>query len=121
MEKEKIREFMECFNKEEELQEKAKAAMEAFTGDRKDEKAVFEAVLAPIAKEEGYAFTYEDMAELAKGASEDELSEEELMLAAGGEGMCPVVIGFGYGSGTCDSVGVGACYIFGVGFGTYWK
>ncbi len=116
---EKVKEFMELINKDEELQKKVKAAAEFYTGDKADEKAVFEAVLAPVAKDKGYDFTYEELAELAKRVSDSELSEEELTMAAGGNGCC-MIFGLGYNKGK-GSDGAGYC-AGGLGFGWgYWE
>jgi alkylhydroperoxidase family enzyme len=84
MAQENVKKFMELLNNDEELQKKMKAATESFAGDKSDEKAVFDAVLAPIAKEAGCEFTFEDMKELANASDDDEISEDEAATAAGG-------------------------------------
>ena len=110
---EKAKEFLELINTDEKLQEKINEAAKAFTGDKKDEKAVFDAVIIPVAKEAGYEFSFEDAAEIVKDAGEGELSEDELKKAAGG-GFCMVIggstkrdVGAGLGFGACKYVGVG--------------
>ena len=121
MAQEKAKKFIEILNKDEELQKKVKAATEAYTGDKTDEKAVFDAVLAPVAKEAGYDFSFEDMIELAKSSGEGEISDDEAAAVAGGKAGC-----FIFGSAYDDpSVGVGddglgACSSFlGIGFGVW--
>ena len=89
MAQENAKKFMELLNSDEELQKKMKAAKEAYTGDKSDEKAVFDAVLAPIIKEEGFEFTLEDMNELAHEFGAGELSDDDAAAAAGGEWWNP--------------------------------
>ncbi len=84
MSQENAKKFMELLKRDEELQKKMKAATESFTGDKTDEKAVFDAVFAPVAREAGYEVSFEDMEELAKASGDDELSEDEAAAAAGG-------------------------------------
>ncbi len=122
MSQENAKKFMELLNTDKELQQKVKTATEAYTGDKTDEKEVFDTVLAPIAKESGHEFTFEDVEELAKAAQDDELSENEVAAAAGGgkPSFC-IAIGF---NGVWEDVGTGdfgcgACYGVGVGFG-WW-
>ncbi len=61
MSQDNAKKFMDLIRNDVELQKKVTAAMDVFTGDSKDEKAVFEAIIAPIAKEAGYDFSFEDM------------------------------------------------------------
>ena len=89
MTQENAKKFMELLNRDEELQKKMKAAMESFAGDKSDEKALFDAVVAPLAREAGYEFTFEDMNELANASGEGELSDDEVAAAAGGEWWNP--------------------------------
>ena len=129
MAQENVKKFMELLKRDEELQKKVKEATEAYTGDKTDEKAVFDAVLAPIAKEAGYEFSFEDAEELAKTSGDDELSEDEAAAAAGGgwrNNAC-FIIGFTVDTdsweivnetivGDCIYFGAGACKGIGVGF-----
>ncbi|MCR5399500.1 MAG: Nif11-like leader peptide family RiPP precursor [Lachnospiraceae bacterium] len=117
MTQEKVKEFIELVNKDNDLQKKVKAGMDAYTGDKTDERAVFESVLAPIAKEAGFDLSYEDMVEVAKSSGDGELSDEELAAVAGGDGVC-FIIGGGFGAGSGGS-GVGACDVIGFGFGKW--
>lgn len=84
MAQENAKKFMELLNRDEELQKKMKAATESFTGDKTDEKAVFDAVVAPIARKAGFEFTLEDLKKPASASGDDELSEDEAAAAAGG-------------------------------------
>ena len=129
MSQENAKKFMELLKRDEELQKKVKEATEAYTGDKTDEKAVFDAVLAPIAKEAGYEFSFEDAEELAKTSGDDELSEDEAAAAAGGgwrSNGC-FFIGFTVDTdsweivdetivGNCIYAGAAACRGVGVGF-----
>ena len=129
MAQENVKKFMELLKRDEELQKKVKEATEAYTGEKTDEKAVFDAVLAPIAKEAGYEFSFEDAEELAKTSGDDELSEDEAAAAAGGgwrNNAC-FIIGFTVDTdswevvdetivGNCIYMGAGACRGIGVGF-----
>jgi len=111
-----IAKFEELLRSDEDLQAKLRAATEAFDGDKSDEKAVFEAVLAPLAAEVGLGFTYDELAEY--GADARELSNAELESVAGGYSGC-VIIGGGalddpdacikdfFGAGTCHYLGIG--------------
>ncbi len=78
--------FEEEVMKSEELQKRLMDAARSFDGDRTDEKAIFEAVIFPIARDIGMEFTYEEAAE-SKDTSEDrELGSDELKAVAGGHG-----------------------------------
>ena len=70
MAQENLKKFYEKVNGDEELQKKIKALADSYTGDKSDEKAAFEAVIAPIAKEAGYEFTYEEAMEAAEEAED---------------------------------------------------
>ena len=115
MSQENAKRFMELMNEDEGLQKKVKESTAAYIGDRLDEKAVFEAVIAPSAKEVGLEFSYEDMVAFAEEAGEGELSEDELSMAAGGVAHC-VIIGGGTGKSWKKGHGGGACKYVGVGF-----
>ena len=120
MVKEDAKKFMELLNTDEELQHKVKAATETYAGDKADEKAVFEGILAPIAKEAGYEFTFADAEELAKSSEDVELSDDDLGAVAGGAGGC-FLLGFSsLHSECCDDYGSGLCSGIGIGVGI-WK
>ena len=121
MVKEDAKKFMELLNTDEELQHKVKAATETYAGDKADEKAVFEGILAPIAKEAGYEFTFADAEELAKSSEDGELSDDELAAVAGGGGGFCYIVGFSsLHSECCDDYGSGLCSGIGIGVGI-WK
>ena len=80
MAQETAKKFMEQLAGDKALQEKLAAALNAFAGNKSDEKAVIEAVLAPIAKEAGFDFSYEDTVAAVDGLVED---FEELLHLAG--------------------------------------
>ena len=113
--------FRELFLSDESFQEKLRKAAEAYTGE-KDEKAVFENVLVPVAREYGLSATFDEFKEFAgpfsRGA-DDELSEDELSLVAGGKGdgvFACAGPGFGAGS-TSERDYVDPCFVFGMGIG----
>lgn len=109
-----VRKFEELLRSDETLQEKLRAATEAWEGSRDDERAVFEAVVAPLAEEVGLPFSFEEAVEFAKG--DQALSLDDLDEAAGG--FC-LAVGVSEGLGACakmKSTGATACGGIGVGF-----
>ena len=110
--------FEDLLRSDEGLQAKLRAATEAFEGDTADERAVFDALIAPLAAEAGLPFTFEEATEPATTGRE--LSDAELDAVAGGYNAC-VVIGGGEeleDPGACIDkfFGAGACKYIGVGF-----
>ena len=108
--------FEELLRSDEALQEKLRAATEAYAGDASDERAVFEAVVAPLADEAGLPFTYEEAQETASGS--EELSLDDLDAAAGGTTGGCFIVGFGDGAKGCtggEHSGGTACEVVGVG------
>jgi len=107
--------FEELLRSDEALQEKLRAAAEAYTGDASDEQAVFEAVVAPLAEEAGLPFTYEEAQKLASGSEGPSL--DDLDAAAGGGGC--FIFGGGDGKESCgsDRFGATACMSGGPGIG----
>ncbi|MBR4754495.1 MAG: hypothetical protein IK054_04840, partial [Lachnospiraceae bacterium] len=72
---------------DEALQRKLEERTDAYEGDPADERAVFEAIILPLAKEAGFELSYEDMTSLAdnkKGKRGKMLTDDELMMVAGG-------------------------------------
>jgi iron complex transport system substrate-binding protein len=63
-----VMKFEELLRSSEELQAKLRSATEAFAGDKTDEQAVFEAIIAPLAEEAGLPFTYDEAKALAADA-----------------------------------------------------
>ncbi len=101
MSKENVIKFEEKVMQEKELQEKLEAAAKAYEGDKTDEKAVFEAVIVPVAKEAGLEFTYEEAIETKKEVQEGEIDLKEMKaVAGGGLGIC-LFAGYGKGAGGC--------------------
>lgn len=110
--------FEKLLREDETLQAKMEAAFRAFDGDKSDERAVFNATVAPLAAEAGLPYTFEEAMELTQAR---DLDEGELEAMAGGS-FC-FIIGGGHdndsntvdtengvgvtGFGTCDYVGVG--------------
>lgn len=115
-----VKKFEELLRSDESLQEKVRAAIDAYEGDMQDGSAIFAAVVAPLAAEAGLPFTVDEAREFAQG--DREISLDEVDAAAGGDGMC---IGFGFGgldtmdADACESIevdfGAGACVAVGVG------
>ena len=124
MAKADILKFRELLLTDADFQEKFKKAAEAYTGE-KDEKAVFDNVLVPLAREHGLSATFEEFKEYAASFSrgaDGELSEDELSQVAGGKGsggkglfVCAIMgAGFGNTGNPNDNcffigMGVGAC------------
>ena len=69
------------------------AAFKSFTGDRKDQQEVYDSIIAPIARKNGFEITFEE-AKSFMYTSEDvpaegiELTDEELDQVAGGWKCC---------------------------------
>ena len=90
---ENAKKFMELVASDEALQRKLAERTEAYQGDLRDERAVFDAVTGPLAKEAGFDISYEDMLNLAdnknnkKGKLGKKLSDDELLMVAGGAGQ----------------------------------
>ena len=119
MAKDHVKEFEKLLVSDEKLQAKLRAAMDAYTGDKRDEKAVFDAVISPLAEEAGLPFTFEDAKDYA--SENRELSLEEGDAAAGGVVTCIIVgsvIAPGGTEGVCgkNEEGIVACNYVGVGF-----
>ena len=112
-----VEKFEELLRSSEGLQARLRAATEAYEGDKADERALFEAVVAPIAAAAGLPFTYDEAREVA-------LNDSDLEAVAGGgdgmygeaDGTC-LVIGFGIGGDACSSkrAGAGGCLSIGIG------
>ena len=111
-----VERFEELLRSDEGLQAKLRAATDAYEGDRSDERAVFDAVVAPLAAEAGLPFAFEE----AKAAAEDgaTLSDAELDAVAGGGCFIFGLGGGSDGANACSdkSSGAGACAGVGVGF-----
>ncbi len=96
MSRENIMKFEEKVMKDEELQKRLETAAKAYAGDRTDEKAVFDAVIAPIAREAGLEFSFEEADEVRKMAENGELELNEMQEVAGGSVLPSRHGNFGY-------------------------
>ena len=125
MAKENAKKFDQLLVSDENLQAKIRAAMDAYTGDRRDEQAVFEAVIRPLAEEAGLPFTFEDAKTCVE--EEGEISLEEGDAVAGGEGACFFIgavdkpeVGYCETYKNNEQLGGAACAYVGVGI-AYWN
>ncbi|MCR4907270.1 MAG: Nif11-like leader peptide family natural product precursor [Lachnospiraceae bacterium] len=84
MSKENVIKFEEKVMKDGELQKKLEAAAKAYEGDKTDEKAVFEAVIVPIAREIGLEFTFEEADGFRKEVPDGEVDLKDMKAVAGG-------------------------------------
>ena len=80
MSKESAMKFMAEISKGGVLQDKINAAIAGYTGDSSNKKAMFEAVVVPIAKEAGFDISWEEI----EGSADGELSADALKSFAGG-------------------------------------
>lgn len=112
-----LKKFEELLKTDAAFQEKLKAAMENYKGE-KTEQAVFEDVLLPLAKEYGITATLAEVKEYINNVSgEDrELSEDEVNQVAGGGKDFGATACLGWGIGLGDS-GSGTCVVLGAGDG----
>ena len=85
---ENAKKLMELMTGDEAIQKKITAGVKAFTGDKTDQEALFNAVLAPIAKEAGCECSYADFAAYAEESGGGELSDEDVESVAGGKRIC---------------------------------
>lgn len=119
MANENIKKFEELLRSDEDVQAKVRAAGSAYEGDKTDERAVFEALIAPVAAELGLPFTYEEGRAYARALKP--LDDDEVSAVAGG-GICYIIGGEDeVDSGQCLDNGVfesgfGACAYVGGGF-----
>lgn len=101
MAQENVLKFEQLLQGDKELQAKLNEATEAYAGDKADARAVFDAVIAPLAEEAGMPFSYDEATTVADDAKG--LDDAELEAFAGG------AVGFsgGLGIGACKEVGGG--------------
>ena len=100
-----VKKFLDAVNNDEALQKKVTQTLQAYTGEKTD-KAVWEAVLQPLAREAGCDIPFEAFqayAEEKKGVQE--LSPDEFAQVAGG----------GHDNG--GGIGITGCKVFGFGLG----
>lgn len=81
----KAHEFKNLLMTDSSLRDRMQEAARAYVGDRNDDRTVFEAVVAPVARSVGMEFSYEEA--LAAMRDAREMSDEELELVAGGVGI----------------------------------
>ena len=101
MARENVMKFEELLQGDKTLQAKLNEATAAYTGDKADVRAVFDAVVAPLATEAGMPFTYDKA--IAVGDEAKELDDSELEAFAGGK----IEFSGGIGSGACKEAGGG--------------
>ena len=99
MAKENVMKFEERLMKDDEFQKRLEEAVKAYNGDQTDEKAVFDAVIVPLATEEGLTFTFEEFSEVRKAVSDGELDPKEMKAVAGGTTKCGRAALFWYSCG----------------------
>ena len=111
---ENIKRFYDALAKDEALQDKFKALVKKYEGQKPDEgqfDAIYEKDLLPFAKSAGYDFTLEELKGYRDAVKPGtrQLSEEELAAVAGGGPCVCVIIGYGsFSSGQqCGCVGYG--------------
>ncbi len=80
--------FEKLLRGDEMLQAKLAEAAKAYDGERSDERAFFDAVVAPIAEEAGFPHAFDEVVS-AKGNRE--LDDAELDAVAGGGGFCFII------------------------------
>ena len=85
---------------DEALQKKLFVAAKKYTGDRKDERAVFVSVVFPLAKAAGCEFTFEEAMQVRSDTESEEVSLAEMKTVIGGDGRsAPTQSGYFVGLG----------------------
>ena len=118
---ENVSKFEKLLREDEALQAKMEAASKAFDGDGSDEKAVFDATVAPLAAEVGLPYTFEEAVESTEVR---ELDDCDLEAVAGGS-WCFIIGGGTNESNTVDTengvgvTGIGTCKYVGIGIGVF--
>lgn len=112
---ENVRKLDERINGDESLQARLQELAEAFDGDREDPRAVFEAVVSPLAEEVGLPYTYDEALEYVDQGDDEDISADELKAAAGGVRDVCFVVGFGEVAADIDLACGAACAGIGVG------
>ena len=110
---ENLNAFEQKLREDSELQAELQSALDAFEGDRCDERAIFDATIGKIAAGIGLPFSFDDVVE--SRSSSMELSDDELDAVAGGGGFCFII---GVSSDVEDECGRDeghACAYVGVG------
>lgn len=106
---ENIRKLEELLKEDEAVQARLDELAQAYDGDSDDEKALFEATYAALAKEVGLPFTADDVAKaMAEGR---ELDDAELDAVAGGGGLCYFIGGTDKPEVECEAMGYACAYV----------
>ena len=82
---ENAKRLMELMTGDEAIQKKITEGVKTFTGEKTDQEAFFNAVLAPIAKEAGCECSYAEFAAYAEESGSGALSDEDVEAVAGGK------------------------------------
>ena len=111
-----VQKFEELLRSDEALQAKMRELAAAYDGDEGDERAFFEAVMAPLAKEAGLPFTFEEGTQFV--LSGRVLDDAELDAVAGGSGCWLIGGNNGPDPDACSEevYGANACAYVGVSF-----
>ncbi len=104
---ENVAKFEELLRTDETIKAKMDELFSAWEGDKTNDEAAFEAVVAPVAAEAGLPFTYEELKEGADGADVD---DDQLEAVAGG-GFCFILGGTNGREVECSEGGRACAYI----------
>lgn len=113
-----LQKFWDMLNADESLQQKMADAVRNYSGEQTD-RAVFEGVVVPLAKEQGITISVDDYISAVQELSQDEMAQV-------GGGAAPAVGGgffgcYGLGGGVGSGGGYGSgglCLIVGYGIGS---
>lgn len=119
MASENVQKLEELLRSDEGMQAQVRAAVDAYEGDKADEKAFFDATIGKVSEEAGHPVSYEEAVAHAQNLTS--LDDAELDNVAGGGGYCFIIGIHGeVDANACDEdedeVGAHACAYLGVGF-----
>jgi len=119
--KKDLEQFLEKMKHDKALQEKLEEKIKAYSGE-KAEKAVFDSLLVPMAKEQGCDIAFEDLEALR---AEMDVSADELAQTAGGDNKSAIDalacsgVGIGFGAGKNWTTGKKEfCFVIGAASGS---